>query len=997
MRMRARYVRVSSRPQGNARKVLSSTAISGKAPAHRSRPAGTSPGKTDPAERFRRRLLLATACLLVLINGIGCSRQFWRRNADKNTYHILGQKTTDPRWSTPRLDLQADPRSRFFDPYDPDCPPLPPDDPAAHEYMHCVYGMRGYKAWHDFGDAISIENPHWLEPYGLAPWQLGEQGPPAIEGLTLAQAVELSYIHSREYQTQLENLYLTALALTFERFRFNVRYLGFGGEPSTDLTYENVPGVEDSLSMSNRFGISRLLPTGGQWIVEMANNTLWLFSGGNQSSTASVLSYSLVQPLLLGAGRKIALEGLTQAERNVLYAARDFARFRQEFFVSTVSGGGANAGAYFGLLRQRQAILNQQNNIAELVDQVERLRALSAERPDEISAPLPQLPEGVAFPQELAPQVRFDADDQRLFWRGSMTEEQFRALLALSDEPAYQTAVRDLYQRSESETVTLDVTQLETRLANSQGGLLQAERAFQDSFDRYKLQLGLPPDMKITLDVSLLRPFQLIDPRIAAIQRAFTDFVTLTAQLPDENPSLPALRNVVRELRILREQLNRNGVEVIEEDFRRLAANWDKRMESLTDPQQRSQTVANVERDRQLFEYESGKLAEADAVLAEIQAAVSQEQVPLRVRDGAVPMIRELREEYLRIARSLSVIQIGLRTELITLNEFDLPIDDAVRIGLENRVDLMNARALVMDARRKMEVAANALQAALDIRVEGDIATRSVGAGNNNPLDFRGAESSFRAGVSFTAPLDQVLERNAYRAALINYQRERRNYMAFEDEVKISIRQAWRQLTALRQSFEISRQAVRLAALQLDQASEQAVAPLQAGQTRARGSQGLNLLNALNAVLQAQNGLIEDWVNYETNRLNIHRDMGIMQIDERGLWYDDYYQNALPANPPASEVHPPAAFPASPQALRTPEPADASNESSPPVIPNAPPTRPDLNDPLGRASVRWIRGRGTGRGERQGAHVSQSTHQLSDRGRAPWAAGNQDHRARQSG
>ena len=341
-----------------------------------------------------------TWCLTGLVCGSliavsGCQRSFWRQNADDNTYAILEDKAADPRWAPPRLDLLPDSRSRFFDPYDPDCEPLPPDDPTAHAYMHWMgrnmnsgvakvdqpwtggvlppwlypqRPIRGWKSWHKFGDTVTVENPQWLEPFGLTAEQIAEQqksgagAGPGIPDLQLADAIELSYIHSREFQLQLENLYSTALALTFQRFQFDVRYLGFGGRPSASVVRSDTNNVESAL-FSPRAGISQVLPGGGQWIVEMANNTLWLFTGGNQSSTATTLSYSLVQPLLFGAGRQVVLEALTQAERNALYAMRDFARFRQVFFVQTVSGGSGNAGAYYGLLNNYQGVLNSRFNI----------------------------------------------------------------------------------------------------------------------------------------------------------------------------------------------------------------------------------------------------------------------------------------------------------------------------------------------------------------------------------------------------------------------------------------------------------------------------------------------------------------------------------------------------------------------------------------------------------------------------------------------------------
>src|SRR5262249_46139965 len=166
-------------------------------------------------------------------------------------------------------------------------------------------------------------------------------------------AIDLSYIHSRDYQTQIENLYLAALALTLQRFAFDVQFIGLNGKPSSSLSFTDVPSTSDTLALGSNgslstlsqgallpsnVGATQLLPSGAQWLVELANNTLWLFAKGDSSqATATTLSYSLVQPLLANGGRRFVMENLTQAERNVLYAARDLARYRQGFFTSTVA------------------------------------------------------------------------------------------------------------------------------------------------------------------------------------------------------------------------------------------------------------------------------------------------------------------------------------------------------------------------------------------------------------------------------------------------------------------------------------------------------------------------------------------------------------------------------------------------------------------------------------------------------------------------------------
>ena len=200
-----------------------------------------------------------------------------------------------------------------------------------------------------------------------------------------------------------------------------------------------------------------------------------------------------------------------------------------------------------------------------------------------------------------------------------------------------------------------------------------------------------------------------------------------------------------------------------------------------------------------------------------------------------------------------------------------------------------------MDARRNMEIAANRLEAVLNVVAQGNINTPP---GGNHPFDFRGANSTFQFGLQMTAPLDQVQVRNQYRGALITYQQQRRSYMLLEDQVKYDIRTSWRQLQVNRQNLETSRKNLRQAALQFDinvannlNPRSQGQAAGQAGTTNLGNSSGLNINNALTALLTAQNALIQYWASYERNRINIYRDMDIMQIDERGLWIDPVYQN----------------------------------------------------------------------------------------------------------
>ena len=75
----------------------------------------------------------------------GCTRAHYRRQADREVSYTIAGTSADPRWCLPGINLRMDPRSRYFEPFDQDCPPIPEDDPASARYMECVDGKKGWK------------------------------------------------------------------------------------------------------------------------------------------------------------------------------------------------------------------------------------------------------------------------------------------------------------------------------------------------------------------------------------------------------------------------------------------------------------------------------------------------------------------------------------------------------------------------------------------------------------------------------------------------------------------------------------------------------------------------------------------------------------------------------------------------------------------------------------------------------------------------------------
>jgi hypothetical protein len=88
-------------------------------------------------------------------------------------------------------------------------------------------------------------------------------------------------------------------------------------------------------------------------------------------------------------------------------------------------------------LQHLRTVWAQQDRLDDLYSQGESLAALS------------QLPQGIQFPAGLAGKIGYDAANEVLTFDGVMDDSQQAALLALSTDPPYQSAVQQLFQESQ--------------------------------------------------------------------------------------------------------------------------------------------------------------------------------------------------------------------------------------------------------------------------------------------------------------------------------------------------------------------------------------------------------------------------------------------------------------------------------------------------------------------------------------------------------------------
>jgi outer membrane protein TolC len=102
-----------------------------------------------------------------------------------------------------------------------------------------------------------------------------------------------------------------------------------------------------------------------------------------------------------------------------------------------------------------------------------------------------------------------------------------------------------------------------------------------------------------------------------------------------------------------------------------------------------------------------------------------------------------------------------------------------------------------------------------------------------------------------------------------------RDVQELEDAIKIQVRNALRTLAQTRESYQIQTLAETLAAQRVDSAS----LFLQAGRAQVR-----DVLDAQDDLVSAQNARISALVDYRIAELELQRDMGVIEVDHRGIW-----------------------------------------------------------------------------------------------------------------
>jgi outer membrane protein TolC len=185
------------------------------------------------------------------------------------------------------------------------------------------------------------------------------------EPLTLVECLMIAAENSREYQRQKEQLYLAALDLTLERWRFAIQTGG-----TLNGLLEGQGDEATQATGDANFTLGKLLGTGASIIGSLGLNVTRSLLSSDDWNPTSDISLAITQPLMAGFGERIVKEPLTQAERNLVYQVRAFERFRREFAFDVAS-------RYYRILQVADEVVNQERNVASIEDLSKRNDALS--------------------------------------------------------------------------------------------------------------------------------------------------------------------------------------------------------------------------------------------------------------------------------------------------------------------------------------------------------------------------------------------------------------------------------------------------------------------------------------------------------------------------------------------------------------------------------------------------------------------------------------------
>lgn len=221
--------------------------------------------------------------------------------------------------------------------------------------------------------------------------------------------------------------------------------------------------------------------------------------------------------------------------------------------------------------------------------------------------------------------------------------------------------------------------------------------------------------------------------------------------------------------------------------------------------------------------------------------------------------------------------------------EFDQVI--GYQVAVTNQLEVLNSIDKFEDTQRKIRVAASGLKPMLKFFAKAELESE----GKLDYTKFDIDKVRVESGLNLDLPIDRLLERNTYRAALVSFEARIRTLSLDLDDLRRDISEALRNLTQLQQSYELQQIELKLA----DRRVEREELLLKAGRSQIR-----DLLEAQDARIRSQNGVTQTLVDYHIARLNLLLRIGVLNTDIDRFWIAEHPLPGVAASTTSVAVKP---------------------------------------------------------------------------------------------
>ena len=213
--------------------------------------------------------------------------------------------------------------------------------------------------------SILLEKEQLSEKSFKKPSDLADQTKQETMVLSLKEALILAAKNNHDYQSAKEDVYLSALTLTYQRYLYGVQR-----DITGSVDWHSEDGKE-TINQNLNLSLVKWLATGAEITFDVGQYLMKYLTGSKENAYQNAMELNIFQPLFQGAGRLVAKENLVQAERNVVYQIRSFLRYQRGFSVDVAS-------KYFSIILARSNLDNYWKNYLFLKDTRERIEMLAA-------------------------------------------------------------------------------------------------------------------------------------------------------------------------------------------------------------------------------------------------------------------------------------------------------------------------------------------------------------------------------------------------------------------------------------------------------------------------------------------------------------------------------------------------------------------------------------------------------------------------------------------